>query len=192
MVLFGFRRFQIGLNTWALLCSTEVWSPHQSHSLAFLLKTGQRWYFHCNTFWQADRQQTKVSYLSYLKIFLVLVNILHCIVIQLLARLNNDITESINSIIVLRLTYTWGILKWLLVVMTCILQISKWMLECVFKDQFYDRWRAIHSFLGWSISVACIQWIISELACYTYSMVAVPLYDTLGPEALVFIINRGN
>uniref|UniRef100_A0A8C1BB06 Long-chain-fatty-acid--CoA ligase n=1 Tax=Cyprinus carpio carpio TaxID=630221 RepID=A0A8C1BB06_CYPCA len=34
------------------------------------------------------------------------------------------------------------------------------------------------------------QWIISELACYTYSMVAVPLYDTLGPEALVFIINR--
>uniref|UniRef100_A0AAR2IGD6 Long-chain-fatty-acid--CoA ligase n=1 Tax=Pygocentrus nattereri TaxID=42514 RepID=A0AAR2IGD6_PYGNA len=36
------------------------------------------------------------------------------------------------------------------------------------------------------------EWIISELACYTYSMVAVPLYDTLGPEALVFIINRGN
>ncbi|TNN84805.1 Long-chain-fatty-acid--CoA ligase 5 [Liparis tanakae] len=27
-------------------------------------------------------------------------------------------------------------------------------------------------------------------ACYTYSMVAVPLYDTLGPEALVFIIDR--
>lgn len=36
------------------------------------------------------------------------------------------------------------------------------------------------------------QWIIGELACYTYSMVAVPLYDTLGPEALVFIINQGN
>uniref|UniRef100_A0A8C2ZJM3 Long-chain-fatty-acid--CoA ligase n=1 Tax=Cyclopterus lumpus TaxID=8103 RepID=A0A8C2ZJM3_CYCLU len=34
------------------------------------------------------------------------------------------------------------------------------------------------------------QWIIGELACYTYSMVAVPLYDTLGPEALVFIIDR--
>uniref|UniRef100_A0A8C4NNQ9 Long-chain-fatty-acid--CoA ligase n=1 Tax=Dicentrarchus labrax TaxID=13489 RepID=A0A8C4NNQ9_DICLA len=34
------------------------------------------------------------------------------------------------------------------------------------------------------------EWIISELACYTYSMVAVPLYDTLGPEALVFIINQ--
>lgn len=37
-----------------------------------------------------------------------------------------------------------------------------------------------------------LQWIISELACYTYSMVAVPLYDTLGPEALMFIIDRGN
>ncbi|TSK14763.1 Long-chain-fatty-acid--CoA ligase 5 [Bagarius yarrelli] len=36
------------------------------------------------------------------------------------------------------------------------------------------------------------EWIISELACYTYSMVAVPLYDTLGPEALVFIINRAS
>lgn len=34
------------------------------------------------------------------------------------------------------------------------------------------------------------EWVISELACYTYSMVAVPLYDTLGPEALVFIIDR--
>lgn len=40
--------------------------------------------------------------------------------------------------------------------------------------------------------MASWQWIIGELACYTYSMVAVPLYDTLGPEAIVFIINQGN
>ncbi|TRY77678.1 hypothetical protein DNTS_004554 [Danionella cerebrum] len=33
------------------------------------------------------------------------------------------------------------------------------------------------------------EWIISELACYTYSMVVVPLYDTLGPDAIRFIIN---
>ncbi|XP_018425614.1 PREDICTED: long-chain-fatty-acid--CoA ligase 5 [Nanorana parkeri] len=33
--------------------------------------------------------------------------------------------------------------------------------------------------------------VIAELACYSYSMVVVPLYDTLGPEALVFIVNRG-
>ncbi|MGH0132210.1 UNVERIFIED_CONTAM: hypothetical protein FKN15_048937 [Acipenser sinensis] len=33
------------------------------------------------------------------------------------------------------------------------------------------------------------EWIISELACYTYSMVVVPLYDTLGPGAIRYIIN---
>lgn len=36
------------------------------------------------------------------------------------------------------------------------------------------------------------EWIISELACYTYSMVAVPLYDTLGAEAVVYIINKAD
>ncbi|XP_036120423.1 long-chain-fatty-acid--CoA ligase 5 isoform X1 [Molossus molossus] len=36
------------------------------------------------------------------------------------------------------------------------------------------------------------EWIISELACYTYSMVAVPLYDTLGAEAVIYIINKGD
>ncbi|TFK09901.1 ATP-dependent RNA helicase DDX3X [Platysternon megacephalum] len=36
------------------------------------------------------------------------------------------------------------------------------------------------------------EWIISEYACYTYSMVAVPLYDTLGPDAIVFIINKAD
>uniref|UniRef100_UPI00398EF634 long-chain-fatty-acid--CoA ligase 5 isoform X3 n=1 Tax=Pristiophorus japonicus TaxID=55135 RepID=UPI00398EF634 len=34
------------------------------------------------------------------------------------------------------------------------------------------------------------EWTISELACYTYSMSVVPLYDTLGPEAIVHIINK--
>lgn len=34
------------------------------------------------------------------------------------------------------------------------------------------------------------EWVITELGCYTYSMVVVPLYDTLGPEAIVFIVNR--
>ncbi|KAK7144096.1 hypothetical protein R3I93_015066 [Phoxinus phoxinus] len=33
------------------------------------------------------------------------------------------------------------------------------------------------------------EWIISELACYSYSMVVVPLYDTLGPDAIRYIIN---
>lgn len=34
------------------------------------------------------------------------------------------------------------------------------------------------------------EWIITELGCYTYSMVAVPLYDTLGAEAITYIINK--
>ncbi|XP_044136711.1 long-chain-fatty-acid--CoA ligase 6 isoform X5 [Bufo gargarizans] len=35
------------------------------------------------------------------------------------------------------------------------------------------------------------EWIISELACYTYSMVVIPLYDTLGHGAIRYIINTG-
>uniref|UniRef100_A0A3P8UX74 Long-chain-fatty-acid--CoA ligase n=1 Tax=Cynoglossus semilaevis TaxID=244447 RepID=A0A3P8UX74_CYNSE len=34
------------------------------------------------------------------------------------------------------------------------------------------------------------EWTISELACYTYSLVVVPLYDTLGQEAIGFIIEK--
>uniref|UniRef100_A0AAQ4S2C7 Arachidonate--CoA ligase n=1 Tax=Gasterosteus aculeatus aculeatus TaxID=481459 RepID=A0AAQ4S2C7_GASAC len=34
------------------------------------------------------------------------------------------------------------------------------------------------------------EWTISELACYTYSLVAVPLYDTLGTEAISYVIHR--
>ncbi|KAM6940614.1 long-chain-fatty-acid--CoA ligase 1-like [Xenentodon cancila] len=34
------------------------------------------------------------------------------------------------------------------------------------------------------------EWTISELACYTYSLVAVPLYDTLGTEAIGYIIEK--
>ncbi|KFV78119.1 Long-chain-fatty-acid--CoA ligase 5 [Struthio camelus australis] len=36
------------------------------------------------------------------------------------------------------------------------------------------------------------EWIISEYACYTYSLVAVPLYDTLGPDAIVYIVNKAD
>ena len=46
--------------------------------------------------------------------------------------------------------------------------------------------------LSLSICFVCyLQWTISELACYTYSLVAVPLYDTLGTEAIEYIIDRG-
>ncbi|KAK6494198.1 long-chain-fatty-acid--CoA ligase 1-like isoform X2 [Huso huso] len=34
------------------------------------------------------------------------------------------------------------------------------------------------------------EWTIAELACYTYSMVSIPLYDTLGAEAIAYIIEK--
>jgi len=34
------------------------------------------------------------------------------------------------------------------------------------------------------------EWVISEHACYTQSLVPVPLYDTLGPDASRYIINQ--
>uniref|UniRef100_A0A8C4GXU9 Arachidonate--CoA ligase n=1 Tax=Dicentrarchus labrax TaxID=13489 RepID=A0A8C4GXU9_DICLA len=36
------------------------------------------------------------------------------------------------------------------------------------------------------------EWTISELACYTYSLVSVPLYDTLGTEAIDYIIDKAS
>jgi long-chain acyl-CoA synthetase len=34
------------------------------------------------------------------------------------------------------------------------------------------------------------EWILFEQGCYCYSLVVVPLYDTLGPDACAFIINQ--
>ncbi|XP_072318579.1 long-chain-fatty-acid--CoA ligase 1a isoform X3 [Eucyclogobius newberryi] len=34
------------------------------------------------------------------------------------------------------------------------------------------------------------EWSIAELACYTYSLVAVPLYDTLGKESIGYILQQ--
>lgn len=33
---------------------------------------------------------------------------------------------------------------------------------------------------------------MTELACHTYSLVSVPLYDTLGTEAISYVINKGS
>ncbi|KAG9293345.1 hypothetical protein G9A89_007591 [Geosiphon pyriformis] len=38
--------------------------------------------------------------------------------------------------------------------------------------------------------INCPEWTISELASYQYNFVTVPLYDTLGVEAIEFIINQ--
>ncbi|XP_036105438.1 long-chain-fatty-acid--CoA ligase 1 isoform X6 [Molossus molossus] len=34
------------------------------------------------------------------------------------------------------------------------------------------------------------QWVIIEQGCFAYSMVVVPLYDTLGAEAITYIVNK--
>ncbi|XP_036620252.1 long-chain-fatty-acid--CoA ligase 1-like isoform X2 [Trichosurus vulpecula] len=34
------------------------------------------------------------------------------------------------------------------------------------------------------------EWVIIQQGCYAYSMVVVPLYDTLGNEAIIYIINK--
>ena len=36
-------------------------------------------------------------------------------------------------------------------------------------------------------SVNCVEWSITDHACHAYSMVPVPLYDTLGPDAVQYI-----
>uniref|UniRef100_A0A8C2FKF9 Arachidonate--CoA ligase n=1 Tax=Cyprinus carpio TaxID=7962 RepID=A0A8C2FKF9_CYPCA len=36
--------------------------------------------------------------------------------------------------------------------------------------------------------ISYTEWVITELACYTFSMALVPLYDTLGLEAMVHIL----
>lgn len=35
-----------------------------------------------------------------------------------------------------------------------------------------------------------VEWVLTEQGCYTFSMVLVPLYDTLGEEACTYIINQ--
>ena len=36
----------------------------------------------------------------------------------------------------------------------------------------------------------CPEWVIAEQGVYTYSMVLVPLYDSLGPDARSFVLSQ--
>ncbi|XP_039277790.1 long-chain-fatty-acid--CoA ligase 1 [Nilaparvata lugens] len=46
-----------------------------------------------------------------------------------------------------------------------------------------------HTFIG-VYSQNCPEWILTEQGAYCYSMVIVPLYDTLGPDACAYIIKQ--
>lgn len=41
------------------------------------------------------------------------------------------------------------------------------------------------------LSLCSCQWVVSQQSCNCYSRVIVPLYDTLGPDAVSYIINLG-
>lgn len=43
-----------------------------------------------------------------------------------------------------------------------------------------------------SVFVFLWQWVFTEQACSMFSMVSVPLYDSLGPDACKYIIKQGN
>lgn len=45
------------------------------------------------------------------------------------------------------------------------------------------------SFLG-IFSSNRAEWVVAEIACYDYSLVPVPLYDTLGEDAVAFILRQ--
>jgi len=67
-------------------------------------------------------------------------------------------------------------------------------------QQVYDRVLNFASALstlgltkGSSVGIFCVnrpEWVITEQACNAFGFVTVPLYDTLGPEAIEFIINE--
>ena len=41
------------------------------------------------------------------------------------------------------------------------------------------------------VTINAHQWVVVEQSCSAYSRVVVPLYDTLGKEAVTHIINQG-
>ena len=47
----------------------------------------------------------------------------------------------------------------------------------------------VHSMVG-IYSRNCPEWIVAEQGVYSYSMVLVPLYDSLGPDARSFVLSQ--
>ena len=47
----------------------------------------------------------------------------------------------------------------------------------------------VHTMVG-VYSRNCPEWVITEQGAYTHSMVLVPLYDSLGPDARSYVISQ--
>lgn len=43
---------------------------------------------------------------------------------------------------------------------------------------------------GFAVPTVLAEWLLFDSALHAYSMVSVPLYDTLGPDAVEFISNH--
>jgi len=46
---------------------------------------------------------------------------------------------------------------------------------------------------SWSLGIWSIgrpEWFISEMSCNYYNNISVPLYDTLGPDSVEYVINH--
>uniref|UniRef100_A0A8C9ANH0 Long-chain-fatty-acid--CoA ligase n=1 Tax=Prolemur simus TaxID=1328070 RepID=A0A8C9ANH0_PROSS len=65
-------------------------------------------------------------------------------------------------------------------------------------EYFYDDVRTLYEGFQRGIQVsskhfiAFVWWVIIEQGCFAYSMVTVPLYDTLGAEAITYIVNKAD
>ena len=65
--------------------------------------------------------------------------------------------------------------------------------------EFWDQWSlglismglrpGVHSMVG-IYSRNCPEWIVCEQGVYSYSMVLVPLYDSLGPDARSYVLSQ--
>ncbi|XP_008933528.1 PREDICTED: long-chain-fatty-acid--CoA ligase 1 [Merops nubicus] len=64
--------------------------------------------------------------------------------------------------------------------------------ECVGSALLHRGFKPSHTQYIGIFSQNRPEWVIIEQACYAFSMVVVPLYDTLGAEAITYIVNKAD
>ena len=73
---------------------------------------------------------------------------------------------------------------------------NKEMIEDVTYNEISRRSEKIGSYLlsrnhnvYYLYAKNCVHWSTADLACWTYGLINIPLYDTLGAEAFEYIVN---
>ncbi|NXY45814.1 ACSL1 ligase, partial [Ceuthmochares aereus] len=64
--------------------------------------------------------------------------------------------------------------------------------ECVGSALLHRGFKPSHAQYIGIFSQNRPEWVIIEQGCYAFSMVVVPLYDTLGNEAITYIVNKAD